>query len=539
MLNKMPFKGAKRFKLVTRPRGVISAAALAHKKEQRLRDYSDSSSSSDDTSGSEEGKRGYKKGGYHPVTIGDVFNSRYTVIKKLGWGAFSTVWLCNDKENPTIPVALKIIKSSSRYTESAEDEIKILKEVSRVDPMNVYPVVHYYDHFFHHGPHGKHACLVFEALGSNLCDLVRLHDHKGIPLIAVKFICKQILEGLDFLHTKCKIIHTDLKPENILLHQRLEMSMRRRHERTSKDVKEKSVQDDGEKDDEDEEKEEITEVKDKIEQSTPCFKGLTKNQKKRLKKKLKASQSTTKTQPDLPTHHHHHKPVQDVEEISTQIQSEPIHLSTDLPLGIDVRSMDDPFNNEQVKEWLTSNYKVKIMDLGNGCWTYKHFSSEIQTRQYRAPEVILGCKYCTPSDIWSVACTAFELATGELLFDPRNGKNYDKNDDHMALMIRMLGHLPRSLLERGKYSREMFTRKGALKTKEYNSKPLAVRLTDEYKFSQEDAEEFANFLRPMLRYLPEKRATASEMLSHPWLTGKSIEEVDESVTSDSIIKFVI
>lgn len=29
--------------------------------------------------------------------------------------------------------------------------------------------------------------------------------------------CVQVLQGLDYLHTKCKIIHTDIKPENILL----------------------------------------------------------------------------------------------------------------------------------------------------------------------------------------------------------------------------------------------------------------------------------------------------------------------------------
>ena len=28
---------------------------------------------------------------------------------------------------------------------------------------------------------------------------------------------RQVLEGLDYLHTKCKIIHTDIKPENVLL----------------------------------------------------------------------------------------------------------------------------------------------------------------------------------------------------------------------------------------------------------------------------------------------------------------------------------
>lgn len=45
----------------------------------------------------EEDMQDYKKGGYHPVHVGDTFNeSRYTVVRKLGWGHFSTVWLAHD-----------------------------------------------------------------------------------------------------------------------------------------------------------------------------------------------------------------------------------------------------------------------------------------------------------------------------------------------------------------------------------------------------------------------------------------------------------
>lgn len=35
-------------------------------------------------------------GGYYPVQIGDLFHGRYHVVRKLGWGHFSTVWLCWD-----------------------------------------------------------------------------------------------------------------------------------------------------------------------------------------------------------------------------------------------------------------------------------------------------------------------------------------------------------------------------------------------------------------------------------------------------------
>lgn len=46
---------------------------------------------------------------------------------------------------------------------------------------------------------------------------------------------------------------------------------------------------------------------------------------------------------------------------------------------------------------------VKIADLGNACWVSHHFTNDIQTRQYRSPEVILGSKWGASTDIWSMA----------------------------------------------------------------------------------------------------------------------------------------
>lgn len=70
---------------------------------------------------------------------------------------------------------------------------------------------------------------------------------------------------------------------------------------------------------------------------------------------------------------------------------------------------------------IDKNVQVKICDMGNGCWTYHHFTPEIQTRQYRSPEVIIGSDYNTSADIWSFACTIFEMITGDFLFEPRKG----------------------------------------------------------------------------------------------------------------------
>jgi serine/threonine-protein kinase SRPK3 len=97
--------------------------------------------------------------------------------------------------------------------------------------------------------------------------------------------------------------------------------------------------------------------------------------------------------------------------------------------------------------------KVKIVDLGNGCWTYHHFTPQIQTRQYRSPEVIIGAEYGCSADMWSLACMVFELLTGDFLFEPRKGDNYDKNDDHLAQMIELLNQMPKSLALSGAHSK--------------------------------------------------------------------------------------
>jgi len=101
-----------------------------------------------------------------------------------------------------------------------------------------------------------------------------------------------------------------------------------------------------------------------------------------------------------------------------------------------------------------------MADLGNSCWIDKHFSPDIQTRQYRSLEVILGGDYDTTADIWSVACMAFELATGDYLFEPHTGKDYSRDEDHCALITELLGTIPPNVALAGEYSRDIFNRKG-------------------------------------------------------------------------------
>ncbi|KAI5095786.1 SRSF protein kinase 3-like isoform X2 [Silurus meridionalis] len=161
---------------------------------------------------------------------------------------------------------------------------------------------------------------------------------------------------------------------------------------------------------------------------------------------------------------------------------------------------------------------VKITDLGSSCWVYKHFCEEIQTRQYRALEVLLGCDYGPPADIWSLACMAFELATGDPLFEPKSGRNFSSEEDHLAHIIELLGKIPASVALSGKYSSKYFNRNGDLR-RIATLRPWGLYevMIEKYHFRLQEATLFSDLLLRMLDFLPEQRVTAAQCLEHPWL----------------------
>lgn len=97
--------------------------------------------------------------------VGEVYNERYKVLQKLGWGHFSTVWRCADMADAGRIVALKVQKSASHYTEAAADEIAILDFVGdQADGMGQdIPVVRLLDTFTHSGPHGRRELRVIRT----------------------------------------------------------------------------------------------------------------------------------------------------------------------------------------------------------------------------------------------------------------------------------------------------------------------------------------------------------------------------------------
>lgn len=204
---------------------------------------------------------------------------------------------------------------------------------------------------------------------------------------------------------------------------------------------------------------------------------------------------------------------------------------------------------------------VKIADLGNACWVGHHFTNDIQTRQYRSPEVILGAKWGASTDVWSMACMVsvnrnlhprlcwctpdyfahlstnnyhqvFELITGDYLFDPQSGTKYGKDDDHIAQIIELLGPFSKSQCLSGKWSQEIFNRKGELRNiHRLRHWALPEVLREKYHYTVEQSMRISEFLLPMLDLLPEKRANAGGMASHEWISDAiAMEDIGLGIT---------
>eukprot|EP01061_Rhynchopus_euleeides_P044493 TRINITY_DN780_c0_g2_i3.p1 TRINITY_DN780_c0_g2~~TRINITY_DN780_c0_g2_i3.p1 ORF type:complete len:540 (+),score=162.79 TRINITY_DN780_c0_g2_i3:40-1620(+) len=165
----------------------------------------------------QEAEEEYCPGGYHRVHLGDVYNNRYKILCKLGWGKFSTVWLVQDKSSEAELSALKICKSTQEFGAACMYEVGILKKMASFVHPNKDYVVRLCDYFEIEGPNGTHVSMVLEPLGPNLLKLITSHNFRGIDANIVKVVTTGILRGLQYLEEAAGVIHTDLKPENILL----------------------------------------------------------------------------------------------------------------------------------------------------------------------------------------------------------------------------------------------------------------------------------------------------------------------------------
>jgi dual specificity tyrosine-phosphorylation-regulated kinase 2/3/4 len=160
---------------------------------------------------------------------------------------------------------------------------------------------------------------------------------------------------------------------------------------------------------------------------------------------------------------------------------------------------------------------IKIIDFGLSCFSDEKIYYYIQSRLYRAPEIILGVPYSTAIDMWSLGCIIAELTTGMPLF---HGEN---ETDQLFAIMEVLGCPPLSLLETAEKKSKFFNNDGSAKSF-INSKgkvriPGTKRLEEKVMVYDAVYLDFLNSIKYLecFEWIPEKRITPDQALLHPWI----------------------
>jgi len=493
----------------------------------------------------------------------------------LGHRHESSCWLAFDIKFGNY-VAIKIQNLESKNIDTIYDEVEILNEIGKhnfdkdwlksikeyykkeplilteIDSIEHTNNIQLLNSFIHFGKNKKLFCVVYEIMGVNLLEIIKRYNYKGIPLPFVRIIAKQILIGLDFLHRICNFVHTDLKPENIFVclskdelytiqetgQFDVRQSTKREYNNNEKylsNKKEKNAnQKENNNNDMDLEEDDFNNIdksinndiidkfnlEDLIERprvlSVPKF-NIDNNSEKldgnisniNIMEYSNDIHSYIKEKNRIIKDKKYRKKLLLKNKLISEAKTRKDKIEIIKKLNIEYNK-----NNEGIDQ----NINIKICNFSKALWLNQKIDEAIQTRQYRAPEVILGINYNETVDIWSLACIVFELATGEYLFNPIVGENFSKDDDHLAKFIQILGKMPKNFCLSGAYSHKYFDKYGNLKRKkDINPKTIKDILTKKYFFIEDEAKALNDFLLPMLEYYPSKRATAKQMLGHPWL----------------------
>nr|CAB3498412.1 unnamed protein product [Digitaria exilis] len=182
-----------------------------------------------------------------------------------------------------------------------------------------------------------------------------------------------------------------------------------------------------------------------------------------------------------------------------------------------------------------SRCEIKVIDLGSSCFETDHLCQYVQSRSYRAPEVILGLPYDKKIDIWSLGCILAELCTGNVsgycmliaivLF---------QNDSPATLLARVMGiigSIEQAMLAQGRETYKYFTKNHMLYERnqvlslhffvlqESNRLEYLIPKKTSLRHRLPMADQgFIEFVAYLLEVNPKKRPSASEALKHPWLS---------------------
>ena len=156
---------------------------------------------------------------------------------------------------------------------------------------------------------------------------------------------------------------------------------------------------------------------------------------------------------------------------------------------------------------------IVLIDFGSATFSNEKQHTYIQSRFYRAPEIILGIPYTTSIDMWSLGCILSELHTGKPLLPG------ESEHDQLVLIIELFGNPSVTVLQQS-IKREMFFENKVLKDPTVNNIVKVPGSKKLYEVICCADELFLDFITKCLEIDPDLRLTPQAALKHPWLAGK-------------------
>ena len=165
---------------------------------------------------------------------------------------------------------------------------------------------------------------------------------------------------------------------------------------------------------------------------------------------------------------------------------------------------------------------VRLVDFGSSLLgAYDMKSSYVQSRWYRAPEVMLGIEWDNKIDMWSLGCLLCELRLGQPIFYGASVPAV------LAAQQAVLGEHPLNLMTAADpdlrqmcfFGDQLYAVDPSNKSKGcYEVRPQPTSLAA--LVGTEDAE-FLDFVDRLLEYTPSLRMSAAEALAHPWMVSQA------------------
>lgn len=197
-----------------------------------------------------------------------------------------------------------------------------------------------------------------------------------------------------------------------------------------------------------------------------------------------------------------------VRSVAIQLIASLVHLRTNGIVHCDLK-----LENILLKDDDEKNCKIVIIDFGSSCYENNTIYPYIQSRFYRAPEVLMGLKYSFEIDMWSLGCILPELRSGSAAFPGLN------EQDQLACIAELLNEPPNKMVESCS-RKDLFNSDGSIKLVPNNNNQVRVigsRSIQHLINARTKDKQFVNFLEGTLRWDPKCRLSPSDAKNHPWL----------------------